>query len=196
MAKIFHTAALLLLAFATHGAHAAPQNTFDDEDLLRRELQHALWPADIVHLATEYLNRYPVGSASGLAVALRERASDTMRVLSRSDVRLYRNAFRPAADTSDQQDELRRAALGDKDAAMRLAHQYGQYSQGDGPALQDQSRYVGWLQYAAMLGNETASYELARHYRRQSQPVLASQYEARAVELGYTLPRDLDHSRK
>lgn len=194
MAKIIHTAALLLLALATHGAHAAPQFNFDNEDVLRRELQQALWPADIVRLATEYLNRYPVGSASDLAVVLRERASDPMRVLSRSDVRLYRNAFRPAGDTAtEQQDELRRAALGDMDAAMRLAHQYGH---GDGPLAQEQSRYVGWLQYAAMLGNDAASYELARHYRKVAQPVLASQYEARAVELGYTLPRELDHSRK
>ena len=32
--------------------------------------------------------------------------------------------------------------------------------------------------------------------RRDAQPVLAAKYEARAVELGFTPPRDLDHFRK
>jgi hypothetical protein len=47
-----------------------------------------------------------------------------------------------------------------------------------------------------MLGDEKANYELALHYRREAQPVLAAQYEARAVELGFTPPRALDHVRK
>ena len=60
----------------------------------------------------------------------------------------------------------------------------------------DPNRYEGWLQYAAMLGNDGASYELALHYRRIGQPVLASKYEARAAELGFVAPRALDHNRK
>jgi hypothetical protein len=59
-----------------------------------------------------------------------------------------------------------------------------------------QSRFEGWLQYAVALGNGIASYELAVHYRALGQPLLASQFEARARELGYTPPPDLDNVRK
>jgi hypothetical protein len=52
------------------------------------------------------------------------------------------------------------------------------------------------MQYAAALGNGIASYELALHYRRVEQPLLAAQFEARARELGYTPPPSLDNSRK
>jgi hypothetical protein len=52
------------------------------------------------------------------------------------------------------------------------------------------------MQYAAALGNGIASYELALHYRRTEQPLLASQFEARARALGYTPPPSLDNTRK
>jgi hypothetical protein len=52
------------------------------------------------------------------------------------------------------------------------------------------------LQYASALGNGIASYDLALHYRRVQQPQLASQFEARARELGYTPPPSLDNVRK
>ena len=59
-----------------------------------------------------------------------------------------------------------------------------------------QSRYEGWLQFAVALGNGIASYELALHFRSTGQPLLASQFEARARDLGYTPPPDLDNVRK
>jgi TPR repeat protein len=179
---------LLLLAIAsTQAAHAA-----DTESLLRQQLQQALWPAEIVRLADQYLSRFPDGPANAEAINARSQAQQAQRVLSRNDVRLYRSAFQPAGD-SRVQDELRRAALADREAAVRIAHWHQRGEQG---VASDQNRYVGWLQYAAMLGDQRASYELALHYRRDSQPVLAAQYEARAVELGFTPPRDLDHVRK
>ena len=46
------------------------------------------------------------------------------------------------------------------------------------------------------LGNGIASYELALHFRNTGQPLLAAQFEARARELGYTPPPDLDNVRK
>lgn len=59
-----------------------------------------------------------------------------------------------------------------------------------------QSRYEGWMQFAVALGNGIASYELAVHFRNTGQPLLASQFESRARDLGYTPPPDLDNVRK
>lgn len=174
------------------GATASAPTGAEGEGALRQALQQAVWPADIVRLADQYLARFPGGSWSGDANVLRERAGMTAVVLKRPDVRLYRSAFQPAAADASVHEDLRRAALGDPAAAVRLARRH---QQGDGVA-QDPNRYVGWLQYASMLGDERASYELALHFRRDAQPVLAAKYEARAVELGFTPPRDLDHVRK
>jgi len=185
-------AALLLTLAGFCGATQAAQ-TSDGENALQQQAQQALWPADIVRLADQYLSRYPGGTWSDQAMALREQAGQAMRVLSRNDVRLYRSAFHTAGDAASVQDDMRRAALGDRQAAVRLAHLH---QRGESGLAQDLNRYVGWLQYAAMLGDDQASYELALYYRRDAQPVLAAKYEARAVELGFTPPRDLDHFRK
>ncbi len=185
--------ATLLFALSTllGSAFAAPPA--ENEGKLQQQLQQAVWPGDIVDLATQYLVRFPSGSAAGQARTLRDQAGATMRVLSARDVRLYRNAFVEAGDGASLQAELRRAALGDRQAAVRLARLH---QRGEGGVARDENRYLGWLQLAAMLGDDRASYELALHYRREAQPVLAAQYEARAVELGFTPPRDLDHIRK
>lgn len=160
----------------------------EDESALREQLQQALWPADIVGTAERYLQRYPQSAFAAQARQWREQARGGMRVLAERDVQLYRGAFQ-GADAA-QRDDLRRAALGDRTAAVRLARAARQASPPDTP------RYIGWLQYAAQLGDERASYELALHYRRDAQPVRAAVYEARAVELGFVPPRDLDHVRK
>jgi len=188
--KIFRTAALL---FALTGVVATAYAAADpNEAQLQQQLQQAVWPADIVRLADQYLSRFPAGPAAADAGRLRIGANEAMKVLARSDVRLYRSAFQPAGD-SGAVDDIRRAALADRAAAVRVAHLHQRGEQG---LSHDLNRYIGWLQYAAMLGDERASYELAVHYRRDAQPVLAAQYEARAVELGFTLPRELDHIRK
>lgn len=160
--------------------------TADGEGTLREQLQQALWPADIVGSADRYLQRYPQSPFAAQARQWRSQAELGSRVLAERDVRLYRSAFQPEAAEGLGRDELRRAALGDRAAAVRIAH----------ALRQDTPRYLGWLQYAARLGDERASYELALHYRREAQPVLAAVYEARAVELGFVPPRDLDHVRK
>lgn len=184
---------VLGLACVASVAHAAtaqgePATT---ETSLRQSMQEALWPADIVQAAGDYLRRYPNGDWADAARALYERASGTAQVLSRNDVRLYRGAFQSDLLPTSVKDDLRKAALGEPAAAVRLAHAYKQAG-GDKAG----SRYVGWLQYAATLGHEKAAYELALHFRTQDQPVLASQYEARAVALGYVTPTVLDHVRK
>lgn len=162
----------------------------DDESTLREQLQQALWPADIVGAADRYLQRYPQSPFAAQARQWREQARSGVRVLAERDVQLYRGAFQGSTADAAQRDELRRAALGDRTAAVRLARAARQATPPDTP------RYIGWLQYAAQLGDERASYELALHYRRDAQPVRAAVYEARAVELGFVPPRDLDHVRK
>lgn len=187
-----HRFALLLgLSAALGGAVAAPPAEVEGE--LQRQLQQALWPGDIVQLAERYLARFPAGPAAAQARTLRDQAGTTLRVLAQRDVRLYRSAFQATGDDSALESELRRAALGDRQAAVRLANLH---HRGAAATTQDASRYLGWLQYAAVLGDQQASYDLALYYRREAQPVLAAQYEARAVELGFVPPRDLDHFRK
>lgn len=194
MASTTRTAAAGLLALCLSAASAwGSQQGDETEAALRQRVQQAVWPADIVALSTEYLERHPRGTWAEACQSLRTRATEAMQALGTRDVQLYRSAFVAGSQSSTAQAEVRQAALGDKAAALRLAHLYLH----GGPGVEsDLNRYVGWLQYATNLGNRDASYELAVHYRRQDQPALASRYEARAIEMGFNPPRWLDHVRK
>lgn len=189
-AKILRTAAAVLaLALAVPAFALQP----DEEGTMRARVQQAVWPADIVLLSSQYLANYPRSAWAEICAGLRERAGAAMSALGTRDVQLYRSAFVSGSEAnSSGSNDVRQAALGDQTAALRMAHMY---LHGDGVAT-DLNRYVGWLQYATKLGNRDASYELAVYYRRQDQPALASQYEARAVEMGFNPPRWLDHVRK
>ncbi len=166
---------------------AAPARAQSDEPTLLAQVSEALWPADIVRAADRYLQAFPQGSAADAVQADRRRAGETARLLARNDVRLYRSAF--AAPPGATRSELRLAALGDRAAVLRLAR-----ASRDGEV--GPNRWVGWLQLASLLGDENASYELALHFRRTDQPVLAAHYETRAVALGYQPARSLDNVRK
>lgn len=155
-----------------------------DEEADFAALEAAMWPAEVARLADEFLQHHPQSRLADTAKVSREGAREAMQILKRNDVRLFRSAFQPSASAPAA--ELAKAARGDKDAAARLARSHGR----------DNSRYEGWLQYAAALGNGIASYELALYYRRVEQPLLAAQYESRARALGYTPPPSLDNSRK
>lgn len=181
--------AAALCAGAALGALDARAAADDDEPALRGRLAQALWPADIVRAADAYLRRFPQGPAAAAVAAEREQAARTAAQLARKELRLFRSAFEAPAGDSAARDELRRAALGDRAAAVRLA-------QASRSAAGGEPRYVGWLQLAAGLGDAPASYELALHFRRADQPILADQYEARALELGFKPAPALDHSRK
>lgn len=157
------------------------------------DLEASLWPADVLKLAEEYIQRHPQSNRIGSVQVSRSGASEAVRALRGSDVRLYRSAFQPKTTQPQWLAEWHKAARGDKDAAARIARAY---LNGAGDIAPDPNRYESWLQYAAALGNGIASYELAVWYRRQGQPVPAAQYEARSRELGYTPPRTLDHNRK
>src|SRR6185295_16092604 len=154
------------------------------EAALRQEVEQALWPTDIAELATDYMRLYPANPGGSWARELRDRAYIAMRALNSEDVKLYKSAFQPhrvplsAPPTANE--DLRKAALGDKDAAFRVAKVYERPDAAPGPEL---DRCAGWLQFAARLGNAKAAYELALLYRRLDQPTLAAKFEARAIEL-------------
>jgi len=170
-----------------------PAFTGEDESTLWRALEESMWPADVLKLADDYLKQYPDSKVAGSAQVSREGANDAVTALRSNGVRLYRSAFQPKVTDANWLAEWRKAARGDKDAAARIARAY---LKGSGEIAADPNRYEGWLQYAAALGNGIASYELAVHYRRTGQPVLAAQFEYRARELGYTPPPTLDNVRK
>jgi hypothetical protein len=162
------------------------------EPALAQELLDARWPADIVTVGERYVASYPQGPLAAVTRDELERARNTRRLLERSDIRLYRGDF-VARGAPGLHDDVRKAALADKAAAARVARLY---RDGEGGVAANADRYVGWMQYAAALGNAEASYELAVHYRKASLPALAAPYEARAEELGYKAPPALDHVRK
>ncbi|MCU0968828.1 MAG: hypothetical protein MUF03_08370 [Rubrivivax sp.] len=151
------------------------------------------WPADLVRFFARHAERPADDPQAVEADLLRQRAAAAMQVLSRNDVRLHRRAFDEAAADPTRAGDVRAAALGDAAAAARIGRSYR-----DDPrdAERGHGRYVGWLQYASLLGDEQASYELALHFRREAQPLLAAQYETLAIALGYRPPSALDHVRK
>ncbi|WP_028310729.1 caspase family protein [Derxia gummosa] len=163
-----------------------PPATAEEEEALWQRIEDSLWAADVVRLCDDYLKRFQNGALVSRVRVARVGAERAAAVLRRNDVRLYRSAFQPAAD-SQLAAEVYKAARGDKDAAMRL---------GRLELRKDGGRYEGWMQYAAGLGNGIASYELSRYYAELDQSLLAARYEARALELGYTPPARLGNERK
>jgi len=180
-----------MAVLAPDAARRAPPSAAADpaEPELRAALQQALWPADIVRLASDYLRLYPQQAATADAERLRQRAQATAGVLRRTDVQLFRGAFAAPGGEEAVVDDLRQAALGDTAAALRQAQRLRASDDG-------RRRQIGWLQYATALGSHQAAYALALHYRRESQPLLAAQYEAQAAALGFVPPPSLDHLRK
>ena len=185
----FFLAGLALVAVVAAPAIAAPYPP-PPEPALAQELLDARWPADIVAVGERYVAAYPQGPYAATARIELERARNTRRLLERSDIRLYRGDFLARGASPTLYDDVRKAALADKEAAARMARLYRE-GENENPG-----RYVGWLQYAAALGNAPASYELAVHYRKSDQPALAAPYEARAEELGFQPPPTLDNVRK
>ena len=186
------------LALSTHSASPTQSPPNLAEPQLRQDLLSATWPADMVRLANVYLQHHAQHPWAAEARDIRQRAETTARLLRRDDVQLFRSAFAPSSANSLAVEhsrqaatvsDVRRAALGDSNAALRLAHRADDVD----VAVRQQ---VGWLQLAALLGSERAAYELALHFRRQSQPLLASMYESRAIALGYLPAPALDHHRK
>ena len=181
------------LAPRVPNAAAAPPRFRDvDEAGDWAKLEAALWPPDVAKLGAEFLKTHPDSKLAGSAQVARDGAQEAAQILRRNDVRLYRSAFQLGPDlAAERAGDVVKAGRGDKDAAARLGRTYSRDS-----SRFDTSRFEGWMQYAAALGNGIASYDLALHYRRTDQPLLASQFEARARDLGYTPPPSLDNTRK
>lgn len=179
----------LLVAAPLVALMAAASRAGAQDASLREQWLQARWPADLVAAGDRYVvTAQEPGVREELA-----RARQTRRLLERADIRLYRADFAGDVGDATARADVRRAALGDKDAAFRMAQRCRDGT--DGVAANPQ-RHVGWLQYAAALGHGPGSYELALHYRRENQPGLAAPYEARAEELGFKAPPALDHVRK
>lgn len=156
-------------------------------------MDSALWPADVLRSAQAVMRQADDDAQVQRAFAHRHGAELALAALQRRDVKLQRSAFCDAAeDDRLPVADVRAAARGDADAAHRIARHYREQRQ----RPEGLNRYEGWLQYAAALGQETASYELAVHYRRTGQPIYAAVYEARAVERGFVVPVALDNVRK
>lgn len=194
-----HTRVRLTVEPRRVGAPAAPVIADIDEEAVLKKLEQLAWPAEVVQVADAFLKARPESRfAPGVQVA-RDGARSAVKALQRSDVRLYRSAFSMSDEMpAEQRQDLLRCGRGDKDAAARMAWRVrGNASAGGyGGASAAQSRYEGWMQFAVALGNGIASYELAVHFRNTGQPLLASQFESRARDLGYNPPPDLDNVRK
>jgi hypothetical protein len=193
-----HTRVRLTVEPKREGAPAPAVPDIDEEAELKK-LERLAWPAEVLQVAEAFLKARPESPfAPGVQVA-RDGARTAVKALQRSDVRLYRAAFSMSDEMPpEQRQDLLRCGRGDKDAAARMAWRFrgNANAGGYGGASAAQSRYEGWLQFAVALGNGIASYELALHFRNTGQPLLASQFEARARDLGYTPPPDLDNVRK
>jgi hypothetical protein len=171
----------------------APGSSELDEQEDWKKMQAAHWPADIAKLAGEYLVHHPKSKRSASAEVVLRGANDAAAILQRPGIRLYRSSFVPRDQSvADEVADFFKASRGDKDAAARIG---GRSKTGatSGSAV---SRYEGWLQYAAELGNGIASYDLALHFRASDQPQDAARWEAKAIELGYTPPVSMDNVRK
>ena len=198
-----NTSAVFNLAPRNQRPAAPPPPRFNraDEDRDWAALQAVVWLPDLLRLALQFRQRYAESGRAAAAEVAAEGAREAAAILRRNDVRLYRSSFEPVVGLDRLQSpasqaainsELRKAARGDKDAAARIGRAWAT-AELAGPGV---SRYEGWMQFAAELGNGIASYELALHYRRRDQPQPAARWESRARELGYTPPPSLEHYRK
>lgn len=193
MGKMISMSVLGVVLWCSQAMAATTPSSGDSEQALSQALHEATWPADITQLANSYLERYPLSAGAAEARRLKDQAAKPEAALARTDVRLYRRAFDLASSTPQLTQDIHQAALGDHAAAMRLsqAHQRGERG-----ASKDARLSLGWLQYAAVLGNDQAAYDLAIYFRQQDQPAVASRYEALAVALNHAMPTVLDHVRK
>lgn len=165
----------------------------DEEQAAFDALQQALWPRDVVRLAQEFVRRFPGGGRFlGEVEVAGNGAAAAASVLSSTGIGLQARDFQRRPDLGDAYNEdLRRAARGDKDAAARLAA-WLEPGTSDGPAA---LRYEGWLQYAGTLGNGIASYDLSEYYNKRHRPGPAGIWATRARQSGYTPPPSLRSTR-
>lgn len=176
------------------------------EDALAEEeafnkLRDTLWPSDVLKLAREFATRYPRSRFASAATVARLGAEDAYKVLypasatagqTQQRIGLERRDFQARPELGDAYNEdLRRAARGDKDAAARLGARLKSTDRSGPAAL----RYEDWMKFAAELGNGIASFELSRYYLEVGAAAQAARWEARAKQLGFNPPPELRKTR-
>lgn len=194
-----HLAAVLIAVLATLDTARAADATMATDpgpgeaagaSLTLPSWRDALWPADIARLSAQHLAADPQAADAAQAREAGLAAARTASLLHEADARLFRPAFEPRPGEPPLPPEVRadrrRAALGDAQAAARLAADLPAHS----------PRRLGWLQLAAALGHAPSAYALALHHRTADQPQLAAWHEAQALALGHVPPPALDHHRK
>ena len=181
----------LLAAPAAHSELIAVPGA--NPTVLAEQIRQGRWPAEIVKAADECLARFPDSACSAEALAARPAAAHAASALRARNVNLYRSAVLDSRLGTDMQADLHAAALGDGHAAERIGQLYGH---GADASVTERHRFVAWMSYAAQLGDERASYELALVFRTSGEPAIAAMWEARATQLGFVPPLALDHIRK
>lgn len=164
----------------------------EEEASALEALRALVWPRDIQRAATDFLQKFADSPFASAVEVAQVGSAAGARVLSNPDITLQRRDFQPRPDIDGRYNEdLRRASRGDKDAAVRVAERLRPNSY-TGPAA---TIFEGWMQFASELGNGIAAYELARYYSAANRPAVAGRWEARAKQLGYTIPPSLRISR-
>jgi hypothetical protein len=147
----------------------------------------ALWPADVVRLTAEFGARFPASRFGTAARVAGEGARTAAGLLRHEDTALFRRDFEPRPELGPGfQQDLSRAARGDKDAAARV----GVRLLRENPRSQRRS-FAGWMAFAADLGNGIAAYDLAKLLLDDGMPDEAANWQKRAGALGYVIPPSL-----
>lgn len=180
---------------------ASAADTRAAEEAAFAAMGNTLWPGDVLRLAAEFSTRFPASRFASAASVARAGASAAQRVLfppPATDGRrverigLQRRDFQPRADLGEAfNEDLRRAARGDQDAAAQVAQRL-KPAETTGPLA---LRYEEWMKFAAELGNGIAAFDLSRHFDAMKLSSESARWEARARALGYNPPANLRDTR-
>jgi hypothetical protein len=157
-------------------------------------MNSSTWPEDVRKASEILLKSFPNGRYRSEALVARIGAIKAKQVLAdpNNDINLDVKDFKPPSIQKDSEyaENLRRTGRGDKDAAVRIAQRFD--SKKDPVQM---SRYEAWLQFAGLLGDGIACYELSRHYNDLGMPAEAGKWSSRAKKFGYNPPTQLRTTR-
>lgn len=161
----------------------APPAVPDNLEQRWLELQQGAKPVVLAKLCEDFERDFP---ASAYGQAAKDICLGAQRALGAQRVaRLSSDALEEPAGDADYRIELARAWRGDKAAAGRIAEMYGQGSNGLAPSPR---RNEQWLQFAAELGNGSASWKLAEILNLSGQWADAARYERKSAAQGFVPP--------
>lgn len=173
---------------------AAPQVPKEDPVIEERAfagIGEALWPAEAGRRARAFLERYPQSRFHTAATVAAAGASESALRLRQGQAELFQRDFSARPELGEAfNEDLRRAAVGDKEAAARVAQQL--LARGSGAMARS---YVAWMQFSAELGNGIAAYDLSRYFADNGQGAESGRWETLARQLGYVPPPRLRNVR-